>query len=247
MTTENERIAGYIKPKIYDRFIEFCEEKGISVSKGLNIIIAEYFGLQEDLDNRFIIGGVTLSEFQELKIKVNELSNAVNNLQSNIVNQSGSNLVNPIPTDTIDDSDENNDTLSVSLSGQGDIVFYFPSDRPSNHSDRENYIASETIDNQNETVYNISFDKLNDENETKDNILDETVNNNQDKSNNISSDILNTTELAKRFKVSRNAINQQKRRFNQGKISKEEYLQYTRSKDPEGKAWFFEGSDNFVE
>ena len=56
---------------------------------------------------------------------------------------------------------------------------------------------------------------------------------------------LNTTELAKRFNVSRGAINQYKKKFRDNKITKEEYIEWTKSKDPEGKGWFFDENSNY--
>jgi hypothetical protein len=104
MPTDNQRVAGYIKPQVYDRFIEFCEEKEITVSKGLNIIIAEYFGMEDDLDDRLQIGGVTLAEFEELKKKVNELSNILNNLQSDTLNQKAKEIIDDIPSDILNNT-----------------------------------------------------------------------------------------------------------------------------------------------
>ena len=60
------------------------------------------------------------------------------------------------------------------------------------------------------------------------------------------SKVLNTSELAKRFKLARSSINNMKKKFRDGKINKQKYLEWTKSKDPEGKEWFFEGSNNFI-
>ena len=74
MTTENERVAGYIIPELYERFDQFCQENNLNCSRALNVIIAEYFGLEETLlFKQTWVGGVTLPEFEELKKKVDEL------------------------------------------------------------------------------------------------------------------------------------------------------------------------------
>ncbi len=75
MTTENEKIAGYIVPEIYEKFEQFCKENNLTCSRGLNVVLAEYFGMEETLIfKQTWIGGVTLPEFEKLKEEVVELS-----------------------------------------------------------------------------------------------------------------------------------------------------------------------------
>jgi hypothetical protein len=168
MTTENERVAGYIIPELYDRFDQFCKENNLNCSKALNVIIAEYFGLEETLLYRQTwIGGVTLDKFENLKKEVEELKELVNTL-------SNASSITP---------------------------------------KKQQQKSSETI-------------SKNRENDLQ------TIN-------------LSTTELAKRFNVSRGLINSQKRKFRDNKITKEEYIEWTKSKDPENKGWFFDENTNY--
>ena len=171
MTTENERVAGYIIPELYERFDQFCQENNLSCSRALNVIIAEYFGLEETLlIKKTWIGGVTLVEFEQLKKEVQELKELVNTL---------SKLSSSIP-------------------------------------EKKQKKSSENIE--------LESDRLSD---------------------NLERIELNTTELAKRFNVSRGAINQYKKKFRDNKITKEEYIEWTKSKDPEGKGWFFDENSNY--
>lgn len=168
MTTENERVAGYIIPELYDRFDQFCKENNLNCSRALNVIIAEYFGLEETLlYKQTWIGGVTLDKFENLKKEVEELKELVNTL---------SNVSSITPKKLHQKSSE---TIS---------------------KNRENDL--------------------------------QTIN-------------LSTTELAKRFNVSRGLINNQKRKFRENKITKEEYIEWTKSKDPENKGWFFDENTNY--
>jgi hypothetical protein len=83
MTTENERVAGYIIPELYERFDQFCKENNLSCSRALNVIIAEYFGMEETLIfKQTWVGGVTLPEFEKLKQEVQELKELVNTLSN---------------------------------------------------------------------------------------------------------------------------------------------------------------------
>ena len=45
MSTDNPKVSGYVPQHIYDRFKNFCEERGISMSQAVTVIFAEYFGL----------------------------------------------------------------------------------------------------------------------------------------------------------------------------------------------------------
>lgn len=166
MSTDNERVAGYIKPKVYDRFKQFCDEKNLTVSKGLNIIIAEYFGIEENLDDRTSIGGVTLSEFEELKKKVEQMSSILDDLKSSSQN--------------------------IKRGSQKNIL----------------------LDRKASSKVKVPVE-------------------------------LSTTLLAKRLGVSSKVINQQKTKFKQGEIDRREYIEWTRSLDPDDTPWFFDGKFNY--
>lgn len=68
----------------------------------------------------------------------------------------------------------------------------------------------------------------------------------QSKTNHQKGDSLNTAQLAKRFAITRSSINEQKRNVKNNKKTKQQYLDWTRSKDPDNLAWDYEGSKNFV-
>jgi hypothetical protein len=176
MTTENERVAGYIIPELYDRFDQFCKENNLNCSRALNVIIAEYFGLEETLLYRQTwIGGVTLDKFENLKKEVEELKELVN-----------------------------------TLSNASSIT-------PKKQQQKSSETISKNRENDLQTI-NLSTTELTE----------------------------STTELAKRFNVSRGLINNQKRKLRENKITKEEYIEWTKSKDPENKGWFFDENTNFV-
>jgi hypothetical protein len=181
MTTENEKVAGYIIPEVYDRFDQFCQENNLTCSRGLNVVLAEYFGMEETLlIKQTWVGGVTLPKFEELQNKVNEMEKVLSELQSKILN----NKVSEGKPKAVGEA-----APSVNASQKNKSKS--PSSLPSG------------------------------------------------------AEKLNTTELAKRFKVSRGAINKYKKKFRENKISKEEYIEWTKSKDPEGKGWFFDENTNY--
>ena len=193
MTTENERVAGYIIPEVYDRFDQFCKENKLTCSRALNVILAEYLGMEEALIfKQTWAGGITLPEFSKLKNEVQELKELVNTLSN----------VQSITPQTKEIKEEINEEIKEKISKKV--------------KEKINEVLSEPI---NEEI----------EEEIKD---DKRIE-------------LNTTYLAERFKVSRGAINQYKKKFRENKITKEQYINWTRSKDPEGKGWFFDVQTNY--
>ena len=159
MTTENEKVAGYIIPEVYDRFDQFCQENNLTCSRGLNVVLAEYFGMEECLIYKQTwVGGMTLPKFEELQNKVNEMDKVLSELQSKILNNKVS---------------------------EG---------KPKNASQKNNSNLPSSLPSEAEK--------------------------------------LNTSELAQRFNISRGSINSYKKKFRENKITKEEYIEWTRIERP---------------
>lgn len=81
MPTDNPKISLYVSQQIYNRFKQFQEEQGLSMSQAGIVILAEYFGLKEtirDIKTEITIGGVTLTDFEDLKKRIVELEKKVN-------------------------------------------------------------------------------------------------------------------------------------------------------------------------
>lgn len=85
MPTDNPKISGYVPQQIYDRFKQYQEENNLSMSQAVIVILAEYFGIEETIKENISgspIGGVTLSEFQELKLRLEKVELEVEQLKS---------------------------------------------------------------------------------------------------------------------------------------------------------------------
>lgn len=86
MPTKNPKVSGYVPQFLKDRLIQFQEDNdGVSESKALTIILTEYFGLQHQLEKvseGVSVGGVTLAEFDALRLEVDKLKEKVNHLSS---------------------------------------------------------------------------------------------------------------------------------------------------------------------
>ena len=205
MSTENERVAGYIIPEIYERFEQFCQENKLNCSRALNVILAEYFGLEEALIfKQTWAGGITLAEFEKLQQEVAELSKLKQEVEQlkELVNK---------------------------LSNVQSIT-------PQSKEIKEG-INKEKEESQEEISKKIK-EKIN--KKVKEGLSQKSKSNDKE-----STQELSTTKLAKRFKINRATINRYKKKFRENKISKEEYIEWTRSKDPEGKGWFFDEKINY--
>jgi hypothetical protein len=76
MPTDNPKISLYVPQQVFDRFKSFQEERKLSMSQAGIVILAEYFGIKEtikEITEGTTIGGVTLTEFEQLKRKIVEL------------------------------------------------------------------------------------------------------------------------------------------------------------------------------
>lgn len=62
MPTDNPKISAYVPQLVYDTFKQFQDERGISMSQAVIVILAEYFGIQQELKEFIegsVVGGVT--------------------------------------------------------------------------------------------------------------------------------------------------------------------------------------------
>lgn len=85
MPTDNPKISLYVPQKIYDRFRKFQKDQNLSMSQAGIVVLAEYFGLKEtikEITQGTTVGGVSLAEFEDLKVKVAELEKLVNQVNS---------------------------------------------------------------------------------------------------------------------------------------------------------------------
>lgn len=85
MPTDNPKISLYVPQQIYDRFKLFQEEQSLSMSQAGIVILAEYFGLKEtikEITEGTTVGGVTLAEFEQLKQRIEQLENQVDQAET---------------------------------------------------------------------------------------------------------------------------------------------------------------------
>lgn len=71
MPTENPKVSAYVPQAIKDRLTQFREERSISESQAVTIILAEYFGMTEVLGRSPDgAGGITLAGMQAIEVKL---------------------------------------------------------------------------------------------------------------------------------------------------------------------------------
>jgi hypothetical protein len=86
MSTDNPKISLYVPQVVYDAFIKFRDERGLSMSQAGIVILAEYFGLQQTIQETTkgtTVGGVTLDAFQNIQSQLSELQHQFFLFQSN--------------------------------------------------------------------------------------------------------------------------------------------------------------------
>lgn len=75
MGTKNPKISGYVPQEVFDRFQEFQEERGFSMSKAVTAILCDYFDIKETTSS--LPSGITLAQFQALEKRLAELEEKV--------------------------------------------------------------------------------------------------------------------------------------------------------------------------
>lgn len=78
MPTTNPKVSGYIPQHLYDFFTAFCEERGVSMSKGVALLFAEYFGVDQSAVRPDDATLVT-ARLQDLEEKMSSLLSSPNN------------------------------------------------------------------------------------------------------------------------------------------------------------------------
>lgn len=83
MPTANPKISAYVPQDLYDRFIDFKEQRGLSsASQAAIVILTEFFGCDTPGKPLSSSPGVSLELFQELSQRVDDLSKLVESIAS---------------------------------------------------------------------------------------------------------------------------------------------------------------------
>ena len=81
MPTTNPKISAYVPQDLYDRFIDFKEQRGLSsASQAAIVILTEFFGCDTPSNLPSSSPSVSLEAFQALTQRVDHLSELVNSL-----------------------------------------------------------------------------------------------------------------------------------------------------------------------
>ncbi|NET10558.1 MAG: hypothetical protein F6K09_10290 [Merismopedia sp. SIO2A8] len=80
MPTENPKVSSYVPLAIKNRLTKFREQRNVSESQAVIIILAEYFGMEQEVrkvSEGTEVGGVTLAQMQATEQKLSDLANVV--------------------------------------------------------------------------------------------------------------------------------------------------------------------------
>lgn len=72
----NPKVSAYVHPVIYDHLIRFKDERGISMSEAVTIILCEHFGIGGESE-QLSLRSETLAAIQDLESKLSSLSEMV--------------------------------------------------------------------------------------------------------------------------------------------------------------------------
>jgi hypothetical protein len=128
MTTDNPKVSAYVPQVLKERLKQFREERGISESQAVTIILAEYFQIPEVLGcspERGVVGGVTLGRIEVLEERLANFAESVEQrlqqLGEEISRIGGLSVVHQIrPNEIIFESEQNDGLLSEPPSQNGD-------------------------------------------------------------------------------------------------------------------------------
>jgi len=72
----NPKISGYVPQTVYDCLMKFKDERGVSISQAVTVVLAEYFGVNHQVD-QLSLGGVTLAQINSLEQRLTNLIESV--------------------------------------------------------------------------------------------------------------------------------------------------------------------------
>lgn len=80
MPTDNPKVSAYVPQVLKDRLTQFRQERDVSESQAVTIILAEYFQMQQEIgraSDGASVGGVTLARMEVLEKQVSEIQSLV--------------------------------------------------------------------------------------------------------------------------------------------------------------------------
>jgi hypothetical protein len=92
MATENPKVSGYVPQEIFDRLLDFKEERSLkSVSLALTVVLSEYFHVDQKVDHQSsLLSGndfVSREQFEGLENRISELPSSLLNELDRIVDE----------------------------------------------------------------------------------------------------------------------------------------------------------------
>ena len=257
MPTENPKVSAYVPPVIKNRLTEFREERNVSESQAVTIILAEYFQLQQEVkkvSEGVEVGGVTLGRIEvieqgladlidssgrrlkKLEETVKELSRLLM-MSTKLSPEKTRRETKELPDSLLSSSDESK--LSSTLESSLPDVCEQPVGVPigdlaielPNSNDKNGSSSSEILQSELPAVV---ANELGEHGESKGSLQTELP---LDSSAESSFQPLPNKLMAVRFGYS----NPQSLNNKKGSISEVEFVEWSRKKDPDGIGWQYHG------
>jgi hypothetical protein len=90
MATSNPKVSGYVPQHVFDRFERFYQERELSMSQAVTVILAEYFGLEQ---STVTPGGLLLEKVESFGDSIGELLERVTAIESKLSGSSSEPLI----------------------------------------------------------------------------------------------------------------------------------------------------------
>jgi len=112
MATENPKVSAYVPQAIKDRLTQFREERDISESQAVTIILAEYFEMTEVVGRSpSEVGGVTLAVMQAIEARLASFMELVENRLATLENTTQTNSELPVVQEGLPENNQFTDSL----------------------------------------------------------------------------------------------------------------------------------------
>lgn len=226
MSTNNPKVAGYIPQHLYDFFINFCNERKVSVSKGIALVFASYFGVDYSVSH-----SVDDDKLGELSLRVQNLEERYSSLPSDSSNE----LLDKIDVLTTQLDYLTQRVKSLEQSNlHGNLPSKLPSISPVTEVDAVNLLQDDSLGGLDSELL-VDSSPQEEENPVQLTLLGDSLSSSKSESLDLLCLPLQGQKLSSlRFGLSPNAVSGVKMKY---KDNPEKFTEWTQSKDPDKIGW----------
>lgn len=145
MPTENPKVSAYVPQALFDRFKQFQEERGLTMSQATIALMSEYFGLEQTVKGSLLatVGGITLERIEAIESELRRLSELIDKPKTDSELQSSFqdelpriNVIDESPVQSLNDEVETGEDFEpvseskIQSTDEGSLLLVIPSELP---------------------------------------------------------------------------------------------------------------------